>query len=206
MEKFIFDLDYTLLIPDWSCEDKFFKENLDKETYLKLKNVNQKILDEFETTYPKYDLEELSSFYKQHGIDLSTELIKKWMFYNGENIIDTVNDGAIPLLDYLKSQDKKIVLLTNWFSVTQIGRLKRSGLYDYFDSIICGDQAMKSSEKSFELAVGNTPKSECIMIGDNKIQDYENALKYGINAYLLSDKNSLVDLLNDIKGHTMGGI
>lgn len=206
MEKFIFDLDYTLLIPDWSCEDKFFKDNLDKETYLKLKSVNQKILDEFEATYPKYDLEELSIFYKQHGIDLSTLLIEKWMTYNGENIIDTVNEGSIPLLDYLKSQGKKIVLLTNWFSATQIRRLKRSGLYNYFDSIICGDQAMKSSEKSFELAIGDTPKDKCLMIGDNKIQDYENAIKFGINAYLLSNENSLVDLLNDIKEHTMGGI
>lgn len=199
MEKFIFDLDYTLLIPDWSKEDDFFKENIDSKEFDKLMEKKQKVLNEYEDTFEKYELKTLSDFYKQNGIDLSEELIEKWMLYNGDNILDAFNEGAFELLEYLKSHNKKIVLLSNWFSTTQIMRLKKMGIYDYFDTIICGDSAMKPTKESFSLAVGDTPKEQCIMVGDDKRKDVEGAIKFGIQAYLLDKEHTLVDLLHLIE-------
>lgn len=121
------------------------------------------------------------------------------MIYNGENIKDTFNEGTLELLDFLKSHNKKIVLLSNWFSITQIMRLKKMGIYEYFDTIICGDSAMKPTNESFFLAVGDTPKERCIMIGDDKIKDIEGAIDFGINAYLLDKEHTLVDLLDSLQ-------
>lgn len=77
MEKYIFDLDYTLLIPDWSKEDDFFKENVDSNEFEKLMEKKQKVLNEYENKFKKYDTKTLSDFYNQNGIDLSEELIEK---------------------------------------------------------------------------------------------------------------------------------
>lgn len=199
MEKFIFDLDYTLFIPDWSKEDDFFKENINPQDFEKLMEKKQKVLNEYENTFPKYELKTLSDFYRQNGIDLSEELIEKWMIYNGEHIKDSFNEGTLELLDFLKSHNKKIVLLSCWFGVTQIMRLKKMGIYDYFDAIICGDRAMKPTKESFYLAIGDTPKEECIMIGDDKRKDIESAIHFGITAYLVDKEHTLVYLLNSLK-------
>lgn len=203
MEIFIFDLDYTLLIPDWSKEDIFFKENLPLEEFFKLMEIKQFALNEYEKVANKYELTTLSVFYKQYNVNLPKEVIEKWMIYNGNTIIDTLNDGTLELLDYLKKNKKRIVLLSNWFSVTQIMRLKRSNIYDYFDLIICGDQAMKPSSKSFELAIQDYPKEKCIMIGDDAIKDYQGAIEFGINAYLLDKNHTLTDFLNELKDESI---
>lgn len=102
MEKYIFDLDYTLLIPDWSKEDDFFKENVDEAEFEKLMEKKQPILNEYESTFPKYELKTLSDFYRQNGIDLPEKLIEEWMFYNGENIEDTLSRGGIRIIRLLK--------------------------------------------------------------------------------------------------------
>ncbi|MDY4997402.1 MAG: HAD hydrolase-like protein [Bacilli bacterium] len=65
------------------------------------------------------------------------------MIHNGEIISDIVVDGVIELFDYLKANHKEIVILTSWFSGTQISRLKRIGLYEYVDKIVAGEDAMK---------------------------------------------------------------
>lgn len=199
MEVFVFDLDYTLLIPDWSKEDDFFKENLSSEEFSKLMKIKQVALNEYEKTADKYDLDTLSDFYKQYEVNLPKEIIEKWMIYNGNTIIDTLNEGTLELLNYLKENNKKVVLLSNWFGITQIMRLKRSGIYNYFDLIICGDQAMKPTIKSFALATQNYPKEKCIMIGDDAIKDYQGAIDFGINAYLLDKNHTLLDFLETLK-------
>jgi hypothetical protein len=47
-KKFIFDLDHTLLIPDWSREDDYFRENIDLKEQEEFFRVKQHILDEYE--------------------------------------------------------------------------------------------------------------------------------------------------------------
>ena len=65
------------------------------------------------------------------------------MIHNGEIISDIVVDGVIELFDYLKANHKEIVILTSWFSGTQISGLTRIGLYEYVDKIVAGEDAMK---------------------------------------------------------------
>ena len=197
-KKYIFDLDYTLLIPDWSLEDDYFRKHIpidEQEEFFKQK---QDILNKYELEFPRYDFKTLSDFFKSYGFTVSEDVINGWMIHNGETIKDEIADGVIELLEYLKANGKKIVILTSWFSGTQIPRLKRTGLYSYIDKIVAGEDAMKPDLESFELAIGDSNKEECIMIGDSVKSDKVGAENAGIDCYIIDKGHSLVDLLNTI--------
>ena len=198
-KKYIFDLDYTLLIPDWSKEDDYFRENIvldEQEEFFKKK---QDILDKYELEFPRYDFKTLSDFFKSYGLNVSEDVIDGWMRYNGENIQDEVVDGVVDLFKYLKENGKDIVILTSWFSGTQIPRLKRTGLYKYIDKIVAGEDAMKPDLESFELAIGDTNKEDCIMIGDSIESDKIGAKNAGIDYYIVNDEHRIRDLFHMIR-------
>lgn len=197
-KKYIFDLDYTLLIPDWSKEDDFLRRNIPLEEQEEFFKQKQLILNKYELEFPKYDFKTLSDYFKSYGFSVSEEVIKGWMIHNGETIKDKVVDGVIELFDYLKTNNKDIVILTSWFSGTQIPRLKRTSLYEYIDKIVAGEDAMKPDLESFELAIGDTNKEDCIMIGDSIKSDKMGALNAGIDYYIVDDEHSIRDLLNMI--------
>lgn len=198
-KKYIFDLDYTLLIPDWSKEDDFLRKNIPLEKQEEFFLQKQNILNKYELEFPKYDFKTLSDFFKSYGFSISEDVINGWMVHNGETIKDKVVDGVIELFSYLKENNKNIVILTSWFSGTQIPRLKRAGLYEYIDYIVAGEDAMKPDLESFELAIGNTNKEDCIMIGDSIKSDKIGAENAGIDCYVVDKEHSIKDLLQMIK-------
>lgn len=199
-KKYIFDLDYTLLIPDWSKEDDYFKTCIPQKEQEEFFKQKQSILNKYELGFPKYNFKTLSDFFKSYGFTVSEETISGWMIHNGKTIKDEVADGVIELFDYLKSNGKDIVILTSWFSGTQIPRLKRTGLYDYIDKIVAGEDAMKPDLESFELAIGATDKEDCIMIGDSIKSDKVGAENAGIDYYIVDKEHSIRDLLQIIAG------
>ena len=199
MIKYIFDLDGTILKPDWNMEDSFFESILDEETYRLLHIDKMKTLSNYEQIHEKYDIYRLSDYYRSRGINLTPSHIKRWIEFNGKSLYDEVYDGIFELLKILKEDNKEIVLLTNWFKDSQVQRLRRKNLLRYFDYIVSGDIALKPSKRSYDLAVLTTPKEECIMIGDNYENDYLGALNYGINAYLIDEENDINKLLEVVK-------
>lgn len=194
-KRFIFDLDYTLLIPDWSREDDFLRRVIPLEEQEEFFRQKQLILNRYELEFPRYDFKTLSDFFKSYGFSVSEEVISGWMFHNGETIKDDVVDGVIELFKYLKKKNKDIIILTSWFSGTQIPRLKRTGLYEYIDQIIAGEDAMKPDLESFELAIGNINKEDCIMIGDSIKSDKLGAENAGIDYYIVDEEHSIKDFL-----------
>ena len=199
-KKYIFDLDYTLLIPDWSKEDEFLRMSIPLEEQEEFFKQKQSILNKYELEFSKYDFKTLSNFFKNYGFTVSEDTISGWMIHNGETIKDVVADGVIELFDYLKASGKDIVILTSWFSGTQIPRLKRTRLYDYIDKIVAGEDAMKPDLKSFELAIGDTNKEDCIMIGDSIKSDKVGAENAGIDCYIVDIEHTMKDLLQMIIG------
>ena len=197
-KKYIFDLDYTLLIPDWSKEDDYLRNSIPLEEQEEFFKQKQSILNKYELEFPKYDFKTLSEFFKSYGFSVSEETISGWMIHNGETIKDVIADGAVELLEYLKANGKDIVILTSWFSGTQVPRLKRTGLYGYIDKIVAGEDAMKPDLESFELAIGGTPKEDCLMIGDSIKSDKAGAENAGIDCYIVDKEHTMRDLLQMI--------
>ncbi len=198
-KKYIFDLDYTLLIPDWSLEDEYFKKTIPINEQAEFFLQKQNILDKYELKFPKYDFKTLSEYFKSYGFHVSEDVIKGWMIHNSENIKDKVVDGVEELFHYLKDNHKEIVILTNWFSGTQIPRLKKTGLYRYIDKIVAGEDAMKPNIESFKLAIGDTPKEDCIMVGDSIKTDKLGALNARIDFYIVDAEHTIRDLYQKIK-------
>ncbi len=190
-DKYIFDLDYTLLIPDWSKEDDYLREHIPLEEQEEFFKQKQRILDEYEATYPRYDLKTLSEFFKQNGFTVTEEVISGWMTHNGETINDEIVPGVVELFSYLKLKGKKIVILTNWFGGTQRPRLERTGLLPYIDQVVSGEDAMKPSIEAFNIAIGDTDRSKCIMVGDSIRSDAEGARNAGIDYYIVSSKHTI---------------
>ena len=199
-QKFIFDLDYTLLIPDWSKEDDYLRKKIPIEEQEAFFREKQRILNQYEIEYPRYNFKTLSDYFREAGFTITEDVISGWMIHNGKTIKDEVATGALELLEYLKANHKDIVLLTSWFSGTQIPRLKRTGLYPYFGkNIVAGENAMKPDLESFELAIGKTPKEKCLMIGDSLKSDKKGADNAGIDCYIVSKEHTLKDLLDALQ-------
>ena len=66
------------------------------------------------------------------------DVIRGWM-EAGKDYYD-VMPGAKKVLEYLKSKDKKIVALSNWFTEMNKTRLENAGLIKYFDRVYCSDE------------------------------------------------------------------
>lgn len=200
-KKYIFDIDYTILIPDWSKEDDYFKLYIPLEEQEEFFKCKQDILNKYERDFPKYNTKTLSDYFGKYGFTVTEDVINGWISYNGETIVDEVVDGTLALFEYLKENDKEIVILTNWFSGTQIPRLKRAGLLQYIDKIVAGENAMKPGLKSFELAIGETEKEDCIMIGDSIRSDKAGADNVGIDCYIVDKNHTIQDLYEVIRSN-----
>ena len=200
-KKYIFDIDNTILIPDWSKEDDYFKLYIPLEEQEEFFKCKQDILNKYERDFPKYNTKTLSDYFGKYGFTVTEDVINGWMLYNGETIVDEVVDGILALFEYLKENDKEIVILTNWFSGTQIPRLKRAGLLQYIDKIVAGENAMKPGLKSFELAIGETEKEDCIMIGDSIRSDKAGADNVGIDCYIVDKNHTIQDLYEVIRSN-----
>lgn len=57
---------------------------------------------------------------------------------------------------------------------------------------------MKPDLESFELAIGDTNKEDCIMIGDSIKSDKIGAQNAGIDSYIVDNEHSIRDLLQII--------
>lgn len=198
-KKYIFDIDYTILIPDWSKEDDYFKRHILESEQDEFFKNKQDILNRYEQEFPRYNTKTLSDYFKSNGFTVSEDVINGWMLHNSETIKDEIADGVTDLFKYLKEKGKDIVILTNWFSGTQIPRLKRAGLFDYIDKIVAGEDAMKPGLESFELAIGETAKEDCLMVGDSIRSDKNGAENAGIDCYIVDKEHSINDLLQMVR-------
>ena len=82
----------------------------------------------------------------------------------------------------------ELVILTNWFYISQYNRLKKAKIANFFKEIISGETAMKPNFKAFKKAMGDHLPEECLMVGDNYLIDILPAKKLGMSVYLITEK------------------
>jgi len=170
MQRFIFDLDGTLLDADFELEDKFFLDILG-DAAEQFNKVKVDLLNKYEYNHKNYDVDVLSQFLTiESGVSITPKIIEEWIDFNSA-IDDIVHDGVYETLEYLKSKDKSIAILTNWFSKTQMERLKKVHMLEYFDDIYCGEIFVKPYFKSYINACSDYDIKDSIMIGDNLHKD-----------------------------------
>lgn len=112
-------------------------------------------------------------------------------------------DGAIELLEYLKSKSYKLSIITNGFKEVQHKKMLNSGLQPYFDKVFISEEvkAPKPDPIIFEYAIKSTnaKKASSLMIGDDYEVDIKGALDFGIDAVFFcpsADKRAFYEKKN----------
>ena len=179
VKRLIFDLDDTLIkwIPEYvSAIIETLKEfNLDMD-YKKIDDVTAIIEKKYNRLTKQILLDEINNSCNSklniEFIDKLLENQKKLAPINDYEIVDTIK--------YL-SNKYELVLLTNWFTDCQSGRLETLGVKQYFKEFYGADIVpMKPNPDSYKMACGPYEIDECIMIGDNDTTDINGALNIGM--------------------------
>lgn len=97
---------------------------------------------------------------------------------------------TIEILDYLKSKNYKMHLITNGFEVVQHAKLNSCNIQPYFDKIITSElsNSLKPNKEIFEFALqaAKAAKHESIMIGDNPDADILGAINVGLDTIFVN--------------------
>lgn len=101
-----------------------------------------------------------------------------------------IKKGLFELLDYLKSSNIKMAVATSTSSKTTLMNTKNAGVYDYFDSFVCGDDVKngKPHPEVFLTAaqrIGVMPY-ECVAFEDS-INGIKSALAANMKTVMVPD-------------------
>lgn len=190
IKRVIFDLDNTLIpFPDdiWCSLNHALDEvNIDYNSK-DIDNLIDVIL-KYESKYDKYDKHNmLSEMKKSSSLVLPDKFIDVWLKYLKNYYPQEKNCKLLETLEYLSSK-YELVVLTNFFTESQKGRLENYGISKYFKYII-GTDAIPNKPKKDAFISASLPykTNECVMIGDSLKTDIYGALEVGMDAILISD-------------------
>lgn len=124
--------------------------------------------------------EELSDYFEAHFLD---------NILNHNELVD----GAIYILDYLKSKNYTLHIISNGFKEVTERKCILSGIDGYFKTITSADAVgvRKPNPKIFEYSLGlsNAQKDESILIGDDWIADVVGSQNFGIDVIFFDTLN-----------------
>ncbi|MEN0006764.1 MAG: YjjG family noncanonical pyrimidine nucleotidase [Bacteroidota bacterium] len=188
----LFDADNTLL--DFEATQEFGLQEMFKdigipyqESYMETyKVVNTAYWSAYEDG--KIDKETLKvrrfgEFFQRLGVEVSPEECSKSYRKHIANT-DFLLEGAIELLDLAKAHHR-LALVTNGLADVQRPRLRKSGIYDYFEVIVVSDEIglAKPDRAFFEYCFAEmqtTKPHEHLMVGDNLKADIGGAQAFGM--------------------------
>jgi len=109
---------------------------------------------------------------------------------------NTLFDGAIEILDYLK-QKYNLHIITNGFEEVQLKKMQKSKILHYFDKVITSESVgvKKPNPKIFyhSLELANTEPKNSMMIGDNLEADILGAQQIGMQTIFFNYHNKPVN-------------
>lgn len=197
-KRYIFDLDGTLLTGDFSATDDYFK-NIFGPQAEELSASMGKYLGRYERLFDRYDIDLLSKYLSMRTkLPISPSVIRDWI-NEMDKVLDFKEEEVEQVLDTLKRNDKSIAVLTNWFGATQIPRLEKAGLIDYFDDIYTGEQVLKPHKQAYHKAALGFNPEEVLFIGDNVDFDYVGPRACGYQSILYDKEDRQHKTIQKVK-------
>lgn len=185
IKRIIFDLDNTLIM--WKDDYLEALRNTIKEFDVKEDvNLINSLIEEYDDKFEYYDKSLMLNYINER---INTKLDMNFLntFLDKFGFMSEKNEEVIKTLEYL-SKKYDIVLLTNWFTDSQIKRLEVAGIRKYFKEIYGGELGMKPNRKAFINACNGYKESECLMIGDNYQKDIIGASDAGLEVIFFNYK------------------
>lgn len=194
IKRLIFDVDSTLIVGA-NFKDAVEKTLKELNIYSE-QNVENffKGISTYESIYNSYNYDD----YKKHmeecmGVSIPNNFLDVFFYYL-KDAIPEKNEKLINTIDTL-SKKYELVLLTNYFSISQINRLNNMGIGKYFTEVY-GEDLIKPNKEAYIKACGLNKPWECVMIGDSLYLDVECAEKEGLKAILVNTKGISTDNLD----------
>lgn len=180
IKRVIFDVDYTLLKPNYNNESEFFKKYIPEDNEYFIYHMDE-ILKQYEMDFESYNKDYFLKYINQFSnVPLNEEFLENWFNFSS-HLEEQDTSEAQEILEYLLPK-YEIVVLTNWFREVQIKKLLQVDLLKYMKEIYTGDQYLKPYPESYLMAIGTHKPKECIMIGDNLEADVIGAIDSGLHA------------------------
>ena len=200
-----FDLDHTIW--DFELNSKETLWDLHLKYELEAKGINN--FDEFYSIYSVHNHKlwdrYTKGFIKQEELrwkriylslldyKIADEALSKEMSVDYLDILPNKKNlfpYTIEILEYLKSKDYSMHLITNGFESVQFKKIKNSNLADYFTEVITSEasNSLKPNKEIFEYAlkVSNANVETSIMIGDNEDADIQGAINAGMDSIFVN--------------------
>lgn len=181
IKQIIFDIDYTLLKPNYDREYLFLQKYVSKDNEYFIHHMYE-ILLEYESNNSRYELCSILNHLNQYSDDvqLDERFFNDWVEFSSE--LDEQDTTIVhDVLSYLNDK-YELVALSNWVRTAQIRKLEQLDLLKYFTQVYGGDDFLKPSLESYQLAIGSYKPNECIMVGDSLSNDVIGAIKAGLQA------------------------
>lgn len=192
-----FDLDHTLWDFDKNSAltfEKIFEiNNLEVElnsfldVYMPINLAYWKLYREEKIDKTSLRFARLKDAFDALNIAINTRLIYKLSddYITHLSTFNHLFDGTITILDYLKPK-YTLHIITNGFKEVQHGKLNKSGIAHYFETVTNSEMVgvKKPNSKIFKhaLDLAKATAEESLMIGDNLEADILGALNFGIDA------------------------
>tara|TARA_B100001287_G_scaffold129930_1_gene109458 strand:- start:785 stop:1474 length:690 start_codon:yes stop_codon:yes gene_type:complete len=216
-----FDLDHTLWDFDKNSfltfEKLFVRHNIDLgvesflDVYLPINLKYWKLYREEKIDKTNLRFNRLNDTFNSLNIEIPHKLIN---ILSDEYIqfLTTFNyliDGTLEILNYLHP-NYKLHIITNGFQEVQTGKLEKSGISKFFDTVTNSEMVgvKKPNRKIFDfaLSIANAEIENSIMIGDNIEADILGAKDIGMDTIYFNYHRSIIpddiisiDFLTDIK-------
>lgn len=191
IKRLIFDVDNTLITNvnfTKAIEDTLKQINLYSEEKVRgfLNGIKT-----YEGIYNNYNSVDYINHMEKHiGSALPSNFLNIF-FENLKSAIPNENPRLINTIKKL-SEKYELVLLTNYFSKSQLNRLNNMGIGKYFSEWY-GEKLIKPNLDAYIFACGQHKPNECVMIGDDVFLDIECPSKVGLNTILVNTKKVPTD-------------
>lgn len=200
IKRIIFDQDNTIMMWHEKYYDSLNKtfEYLNIEYNEEVINKLKEAVDNYEKEYNMFDRTNMKKIFEKYSkLKLPNNFIDIWIHFLKDCYQE--DKELIGILEYLSSK-YELVILTNWFTESQEGRLENLGILKYFKEVIGTDKVLNKPNKEAYLKASNPYNvDECIMIGDSINTDIVGALNIGMDAILLDYENKYHGNLKNIK-------
>ena len=187
IKRLIFDVDSTL-ITNVNFVDAIKNTLIDFDIYSE-ERVNDFIkgIGTYEGIYKNYNKADYTKHMSEHlNVTLPDDFLEVF-FSHLKYAIPEKNEKLVNSIRAL-AEKYELVLLTNYFSESQMNRLNGMGIGQFF-KYCYGENLIKPNQDAYINACGEHRTDECVMIGDDLYLDIECAKKLGLKTILVNTKN-----------------
>lgn len=196
IKRLIFDVDNTL-ITNVNYNDAIKNTLIDLDIYSeeRIKGF-LKCINTYENIYNSYNKTDYIKYMSQCINFQLDDIFLEIFFKHLKNAIPEKNEILIKCIEKLATK-YELVLLTNYFRVSQMNRLNGMKIGKFFRECY-GEEIIKPYSKAYLMACGKYNPRECVMIGDDLYLDIKCSQKCGLNTIWVNTKKMPIEKVNTI--------